>query len=341
VTAPAPVPSPTRARRVFLTGGTGLIGSHVAELLRRRGDEVVALVRSSSDVRHLERIGCDLVVGDMLDPPRAIAARMRGADAVIHAAAKVFQSGSRAEYERVNVEGTERVLAAAAESAPRFLQVSSVAVYAGLPLERLTEERWREADPARQARYAASKHLSERAAWSAHERGRVRLTTVRPGVVYGERDRSATPVLVRLATLPVLLIPGGGRTTVPVVYAGNVARGIVAALDRDASVGRAYNLALDTPITARELATEMARGLGRRPRVVALPAAPARFLAGAVDRLVRQMPGLDADLGRAVASLTTNNPYDSSRARLELGWRGLVPHAVGVRQTMEWWLARD
>ena len=50
--------------RTFLTGGTGLIGSHVAEALRARGDDVVALVRETSDTTHLESIGCLLVRGD-------------------------------------------------------------------------------------------------------------------------------------------------------------------------------------------------------------------------------------------------------------------------------------
>lgn len=327
---------------VFLTGGTGLIGSHVADRLRGRGDEVIALVRSSSDTLHLESLGCQLVVGDLMDAPREMAARMRGADAVVHAAAKVFQPGSREEYLRVNVDGTRRALEAAALAAPRVVHLSSVAVYAGLSMaEPLTEERWTEADPDRQNRYAASKHLSERAVWRAHEAGRVRATTLRPSVVYGERDRSATPVLVRYASLPLVPLVGGGRTTAPVVYAGNVAAGVVAALDREASVGRAYNLALDTPVTIRELLALLGRGLDRRPRTIPLPVRPARLLAAAVESVSRWLPGVRVvDARRAVRSMSSDNPYDSSRARLELGWTPLIPHEEGVRRTLTWWRSR-
>ncbi len=325
--------------RFFLTGGTGLIGSHVAERLRARGSEVVALVRPSSDAAHLESLGCSLVAGDLMDTPREMARRIRGCDAVIHAAAKVFQAGSREEYLAVNVEGTERMLEAAALASPRFIHLSSVAVYAGIPMERsLTEDRWTEADPEGQSRYAASKHLSERAAWRAHEDGAVRLTTVRPSVVYGERDRSATRVLVRYATLPIVPLVGGGVSTVPVVYAGNVAAGVVEALDRPASTGRAYNLALDEPLTARELLGLLTAELGRRPRTVSIHAGAARGLAAAVELFTRLLPGIrTADLRRAVHSLTRDNPYDSARARLELGWSGHVSHAEGVRRTVEWW----
>ena len=335
------VRSPLRSSpvRVFLTGGTGMIGSHVAERLRSRGDAVTALVRPTSDARHLRDLGCDLVEGDVADPPRDLAAAMRGADAVIHAAAKVFQAGFRDDYLRANVQGTENVLAAAALAAPRVIHVSSVAVYAGVDGSRpLTEDRWIEADPDRQNSYAASKHLSERAAWRLHQDGRIRLTTVRPSVVYGERDRSATRVFVRVASFPLVPLPGGGRTTLPVVYADNVARGIIAALDREGAVGRAYNLARDTPITGRELLSFVARELDRRSRVVPLPGAPARLAAAALERLTRWLPRVPTlDVERAVRSLTRDNPYDSTRARLELGWGPLVTHHEGMRRTMEWW----
>lgn len=329
--------------RIFLTGGTGLLGSHIAERLRARGDQVVALVRSSSDSSHLESIGCDMVVGTLEDAPNTMAARMRGADAVIHAAAKVFQSGSRAEYLRVNLDGTERLLEAASMSAPRFIHISSVAVYAGLSMERpLTEDRWTEADPDRQSPYAASKHLSERAAWRAHEMGKVELTALRPSVVYGERDRSATPVMVRYASLPLVPLIDGGRTTLPVVYAGNAADGIVAALDRRASVGRAYNLALDLPLNARQLVSLLGAGLRRSPRTFTLPGRPLGAMAAGIRALTRSIPALPTlDGTRVIRSLSHDNPYDSRRARAELDWDPRISHEEGVRRAVEWWLQRD
>lgn len=331
------------AVRVFLTGGTGLIGSHVAERLRRRGDAVIALVRSSSDTRHLQALGCETVVGDVLDPPAEIAARIEGCDAVVHGAARVFRGGSRADYLRANVEGTERVLQAAERAAPRVVHLSSVAVYAGLPFDgSLHEERWRDADPRRQAPYAASKHLSELAAWRLHEAGAIGLTTLRPSVVYGERDRAAAPILIRYASLPLVPLPGSGRARLPLVYAGNVAAAVVAALDRPGSVGRAYNVALDQPITARELVIRIAAELGRTARIVPVPAAPLRALAALLDGITRPLPFADGrPVRRAVRSLTTDNPYDTGRARLELGWSRHTPHAEGVRRTLEWWRSRD
>ncbi len=329
--------------KVFLTGGTGLIGSHVAERLRGRGGEVVALVRETSDTRHLAALGCTLVAGDVMDPARGTAERMAGCDAVVHAAAKVFQKGTRAEYVRLNVEGTERVLAAAALAVPRVVHLSSVAVYAGVPMDRpLTEDRWAMADPERQGAYAASKHLSEQAAWRRHDAGDIRLTTVRPSVVYGERDRSATPVLMRWIRLPVVPLPGGGRTTLPLVYAGNVAAGVLAALDREESVGRSYNLAMDEPITAARLAERLSAELGLELHTVRIPAAATRALAAALAAAAPLLPRRKlTDLIRGARSLSQDNPYPAGRARLELDWTTMIPHEEGIHRTIAWWRSKE
>jgi 2-alkyl-3-oxoalkanoate reductase len=329
--------------RIFLTGGTGLIGSHVAERLRRRGHDVVALVRASSDTTHLGGLGCELVQGDLADPPEALAAPMGGCGAVIHAAAKVFERGGRAAFLAANVTGTESILRAAARSAPRVVHLSSVAVYSGVrPDPALTEDHWTLADPSRQAPYAASKHLSERTAWRMHEEGAIQLTALRPSVVYGERDRAAAPIMIRFGRLPLVALPGGGRSRLPLVYAGNVARGVLAALERDQSVGRAYNLAMDHPVTGREMAQLLATALGRPSRVLPLPGGPLRGLAAVADWAARLLPWVPpTDLRRAVRSLDRDNPYDSSRARLELGWTNLIAHEEAVRRTVAWWRSKE
>jgi nucleoside-diphosphate-sugar epimerase len=75
--------------KVFLTGGTGLVGSHVAVHLRAAGHEVVALQRESSDVAHLGSLGCTVIPGDINDAAATLGKAMRGCDAVVHSAALV------------------------------------------------------------------------------------------------------------------------------------------------------------------------------------------------------------------------------------------------------------
>src|SRR5688572_28768577 len=118
--------------RVFVTGGTGFIGGHVARKLRERGDDVVALVRAPEKARALEELGCELVAGSLADPA-AIRKGMGGTDAVVHGAAiyevGIPESAHRAMYE-ANVVGTETVMRAALEGkVPKVVYISTVAAF--------------------------------------------------------------------------------------------------------------------------------------------------------------------------------------------------------------------
>src|SRR3989442_12752626 len=85
--------------RVFLTGATGFVMGAVARTLRTRGDDVVALVRSSARGRDLSAIGCELVEGDVAQLGRGAADRLRACDALVHGAA-IYEIGVSAARRR-------------------------------------------------------------------------------------------------------------------------------------------------------------------------------------------------------------------------------------------------
>lgn len=327
--------------QVFLTGGTGLLGTHVARRLAERGHGIVALVRSTSRTSGLKRLGATLVTGDLRDSVETLARAATGCEATIHAAALVYRRGAGPlEYQAINVGGTERLLrAAGAAGAGRTVLVSSIAVYgSGPPGERYEESRWLAHPPPARVDYARSKRAAEEAAWRLHAEGLIRLTAVRPGVLYGEGDRWFTPALARIMRWPVVPLPGHGRHTVPVVYAGNAADGVLTALEREGAVGQAYNLSEDAPLTVRALLQNFARGLERRLRLVPVPAGVVRAAAVAGDTLLRMMPALrGTDLRRAARRILADNAYPSEKARRELGWAARVPPAEALRRTAGWW----
>lgn len=331
-------PSPAAPSRVFLTGGTGLLGSHIAELLLGEGHEVVALHRPRSDTSFLKELGCTLSEGDLGDDPSRLAERIEGCRWAVHCAARVYSGSDWSAVQAVNVEGTRNTLEAAARAGVRHaVHVSSIAVYgqtsgpmdgAGpldgtIPPDNL---------------YGRSKRLAEEVASEIHESGRMQVTIVRPGVVYGERDRLFAPLLARVLRLPVVPVMGRGDNTVPVVYAGNVATGVASALDGRGS-GSAFNLAVDYPLTQRELLVGLAAGLGCSPRLVSLPAVLVRAAGRLADGVRVIMPGGAGLSGaRAVRHGLGENPYASLRARERLGWRPSVPHESALDRTGRWLL---
>lgn len=328
--------------KVFVTGGSGLVGSHVAEQLMRAGHGVRALVRSGSDTRHLSALGAELWEGSVTHPA-SLEGALSGCGAVVHAAAVVTARATWEEYRRVNVEGTENVLAAAVgQGVGRGVYVSSVAVYGGQVAGRrdVGEEAPVDGPLPPGELYGRSKREAEAVAWRFHREGLLEVTVVRPDVIYGERDRVVIPLFARYVKSPVVLTVGRGDRALPLVYAGNVAQGIVTALTSPQAGGRVYNLATDYPITQLRFFGLIAEHLGRRPVLLPLPYRLAATAAWGIEALARVTGGRRPVVSRRhIAFMGLGNPFSSRRAQEELGWRPEVPHEEGVRRSVEWWRA--
>lgn len=327
--------------KVFVTGGTGLVGSHVAERLVREGHSVRALLRPGTDASHLDGLGAEVWAGDITEP-ESLAGAFQDCEGLVHAAAAVTARASWDFYHRVNVAGTEVVLAAAAaQGVRRAVHVSTVAVYGGAEIAehvRVDEDTPTDSPLAPEEFYGRSKRGAEAVAWQFQREGRLDVTLVRPDVIYGERDRAVIPRLARIMRFPVVPLVGDGRSELPLVYAGNVAQGIVLALTSLPAAGRAYNLANDFPITQREFFQLLARCLGRQPRFLPLPASLATGVAWSFERIVRLRGRRRPVVSRRhVAFMARGNPFVSARAAAELGWRPEVRHEEGVRRTMDWY----
>lgn len=307
--------------KVFLTGGTGLIGSHVAEHLRRRRDEVVCLQRPSSRTAFLRSIGCRIVQGDVRDDPERSAEAMDGCAALFHAAALIYSREAWPKIRAVNVQGTERVLHAARKAGvERAVHMSSVAVY-GDARGTVDEESPLDSPLRPNDLYARSKREAEEMAFGAHGRGGLSVAVLRAGAVYGERDRLFAPRMIALARLPVSPLLGSGRAPLPVVYAGNLAEAVLRALDDPKAGGRAYNVVSDHPTNQRDFLEGLGRGLGSPVRFLPVPGPLVRWGARIGDALGLSVPGArELSLSRVARLALEGNPFRSRRIREELGW---------------------
>jgi 2-alkyl-3-oxoalkanoate reductase len=121
----------TTSKTIFITGATGLVGSHATEEALKRGHRVRALVRPTSDTRWLDQWGVETIVGDLEDP-NALRAGIAGANWIFNCAAKVGDWGSLDEFRRLNVDALRMLLDAAVPARlERFVHVSSLGVYEG------------------------------------------------------------------------------------------------------------------------------------------------------------------------------------------------------------------
>ncbi|HET7630930.1 MAG TPA: NAD-dependent epimerase/dehydratase family protein [Gemmatimonadaceae bacterium] len=330
--------------RALVTGATGMVGRHIAQRLLDDGWTVRALVRDpgAEASRELDALGVHLARGDVLDQPSLVAAA-GGCDVIFHAAARIFTRGWE-QYRAVNIDGTRNAISAAASAGARLMHVSSVAVYGALGRYTATHDGQKTSEDlplpplSDHSYYSRSKRESEELVLAAHRAGRIWATAVRPDVIYGRYDRQFVPRLASVLRFGVMPLLGGGRTTLAVVHAANVADGAVRAATVDAAGGRAYNLANDFDVTAREFFAWGARGLGVDAHFVPCPVWAARAGIRTARVAVRA-----ATLGHvriqgavAVNFLTRGNPFTSERARAELGWTPGVRPEDGVPDAFAW-----
>ncbi|HEY5058969.1 MAG TPA: complex I NDUFA9 subunit family protein [Gaiellaceae bacterium] len=249
---------------VLVTGGTGFIGPHVVHALRVRELPVRALVRDRSRAPHLAAWGAELVEGDVTDPA-SLRAACAGVDAVVHLVSII--KGSRADFERVMVEGTRNVVAAAKEAGVRRFVLTSAL---GL------DERSRAAVP-----YFAAKWQME----AALEASGLERVVLRPSFVFG-RDGGVLPTFVRLARYaPVTPIVGPGTQRLQPIWVEDLAATYVAALELPEAAGRIFELGGPDAPTWNEFWRRLKRVLGSRRPSVHVPLGLMRLQAGLTERL--------------------------------------------------------
>lgn len=332
--------------RALVTGATGLVGSHIVELLLREGWSVRGLARSQASAEALRAAGAEAVGGDLLDGT-SLNAASSGTDVIFHTAAAITQRGGWESYRRLNVDGTNAMIAAAEHAGARLLHLSSVAVYGSTGRYNAAGAKTSEdtqVGPLRErSYYARSKRESEAMVMDAHRAGRIWATAVRPSVIYGPRDRQFVPRMANALRLGVMPLIAGGRSTLAVVHAANVASGAVLAATSKVAGGRAYNLANDFEVTVRDFFTLAGEGLGRRVHFVSVPLWTARLgLRGfqMFDRVALGGKFAVASEG-SLSFLSRDNPFTSDRSRQELGWSPQVTHEAGVPAAFRWWMSEE
>jgi nucleoside-diphosphate-sugar epimerase len=322
-----------------ITGATGLLGSHIAERLAARGDNVRAFVRPSSDTTFLKGLGAELAFGDLGDPDSLRRAVDR-ADVVYHCASRVGEWGPWRAFQAEVIDAAARVFDACRDAGVgRVLHVSSIAVY-GHPRERA--DLFTEDEPLGQ----------NLRLWEHYRRAKIRAeevlrsypgdwTIIRPSWFYGPRDRNSVPRFHKALKAGWVGLLGKGDNPLNVLYAGDVAEGAILAAGAPGARGRAYNLSSDGEFTQRQFLDLLTDGLGA-PRVTRRYPYAVVFWGGFLGEVLfrlfrsRRSPYITR---YTVALVGRSTRYSSERAKTELGWRPQTPPAEGVPRTIEWLLS--
>ncbi len=206
-----------------MTGGTGFVGSHIAETLLASGFSVRALVRRPHDPGWLKGLDVEKVQGDVRNPD-GLEAFVRGCCAVVHAAGKT-SARNEAGYFEANETGTRRMAEAVACAAPdaHFVLISSLAA-AGPSLDG---ERVKADSPARPvSTYGRSKLAGEEA---LRRVAGLSYTILRPSAVYGPRETAIRDLFV-MASRGLVPVLAGGKPRIQMAYVKDVSSAVAAAV---------------------------------------------------------------------------------------------------------------
>jgi nucleoside-diphosphate-sugar epimerase len=325
------------ASTCLITGATGFVGGHLAEACRNRGDTVRALVRAGSDTAGLEKLGVILVQGDLQDQA-ALARGVEGADFVFHCAARVGDWGPVEEYRAVNVEGLRQLLdACKGRPLRRFVHFSSLGVY-----EARHHHGTDESEPLPEQHmdgYTQTKVESEHLALRYHREHGVPVVALRPGFIYGPRDRTVLPRL--LAGLREKTVPwiSGGRRLLNTIYVGNLIEAAFLAAENPRAVGQVYNLTDGEAVSRQRFIGALCEGLDLPKPNRTLPFWLARALAWWLEGRARNRGAPEAPrLTQArLKFLGLNLDFSIEKARRELGYQPRWSFDAGMAETIAWY----
>jgi nucleoside-diphosphate-sugar epimerase len=314
---------------VLVTGATGFVGSHLVEALRRRGDEVTALVRNPGRAGALAGQGIRLAPGDLHDQA-ALAAAARDQEIVFHVAGLVA-ARDEAAFLHANRDGTSRLLkAAAGAGVRRVVYVSSMA--AGGPSAPGRPLTGTEA-PRPVTAYGRSKLAAETVVRGAG----VPWTILRPPMVYGPRDREVLKVfkLARLGFAPVF---GDGAQELSAVHGADLAQALLASGGAERAIGRLYYPCYPETFTSAGFAQSVGAAVGRAVRVVRVPSSIGRAaltVTGAAARFAGRVTILTQDKANEFFQPAWTG--DPAALQAETGWAPEFDLRRGLADTYEWY----
>ena len=301
----------------LVTGGTGFVGAHVVRALVARGGAVRCLVRPRSRRDNLSGLSVEIVEGDLTDPA-SLRRALTGVSRLFHCAAD-YRLWSRrpGELARVNVGGTENVLAAAAQAGVgRVVYTSSVGAL-GLTADGSPAD---ERTPVERARvvghYKRSKFDAERVAEAWASRG-LPVVIVNPSTPVGELDIRPTPTGQMIVDFLNGRIPAYVDTGLNLIDVRDVAQGHLQAAEKGRA-GEKYILG-NRNMTLREILESLAALTGRSAPALRLPHAvplAAAAVATGFARLTGRAPRVSLE---SVRMSQHRMFFDAAKAVTELG----------------------
>lgn len=327
---------------ILVTGATGLVGSHFAEQACQRGFKVRALCRASAATELLNEWGVEIVEGD-LGNIESLKKACDGATVIVHCAAKVGDWGPTEDYRRINVDGTQSLLDAALEagSLKRWIQLSSLGVYEAT--DHYGTDETTAPHTAGIDGYTLTKVESEKLVTDYIRDRQLPAVVLRPGFIYGPRDRTVLPRLMEKLSTKKFAYLGATDKLMNNTFVGNLCEAIWLGIDRDDQVGEVFNIRDPRAVSKKEFMNTICEVAGYEIPQKVIPLHVAKFLAGAMEKTWKLLGKETAPLVNSarIKFLGLNQDFSINKATGQLGYAPSADFTHAMTQTVEWFQAQQ
>ena len=284
---------------ILVTGPTGFVGRHVVKALTSGGHPVRALVHTASRESVLTRYDVEMVHGDILDPD-SLSRACEGVEAVIHLVALLRETGDLT-FQRVNYLGTRNILeAAAAANVKRIIHASTIGA---------------SSDPA--VPYMYSRWMAEQET----NRSLIPHTVVRLSFGFGEGDEFFNTIAAQVKLSPIVPVVGSGKARFQPIAIEDIARCLVAAYERDDTIGRTIEVGGPEYLTYEAILDLVAESLHVKIAKVHVPMSLLKTAMALMEAFMPRPPAT----GDQIKMLETDNITDLDSVERAFGFAPRSP----------------
>ena len=329
-----------KPKTYLVTGGTGLVGSHLVEFLVKKGDQVRCFVRESSDVSFLESLKVDLIKGDLSDK-ESIDNAIKGVDTVFHCAAMVSDWADRETMYRINVGGTQNIIEACLKhKVKRMVMVSSLAV---LGMGKQINANETAPYVYTGDNYNYTKIESEKKVLEACRDKNLPGTILRPPYIYGARDRQLLPRVVSFLKRGKFVFIGSGKNPISLVYVGNLVNALYLASESDKAIGQIYHITDNHDMSRKDFMNLLARKLGYPEPKRSVPVGLAKVLCVLLEVIKKITKSKKPPLLNKfrMKFLDTYLTFDISKAAKEIGYKPFYSFDSALDETVKWFKTQN
>jgi len=322
--------------KVLVTGATGFLGTHLVEALVKRGDQVRALARPTSDLGLLDGLEIEICNG-LLSDPKSLEYALKEIDVLYHCAARPPLQGTQKQYHEDNAVGTQNLVDVAIHSnLTKLVHVSTVDVY-GYVDHNGTDESAPFGETGKF--YADSKIRSEESMFEAQAKHQLPVTIVRPCAIYGPYDSNSFPGIVKYLSKPFAPLINGGENLMDLVYVKDVVDALILAAENERSLGAAYNITDGSKRTFLEIIHMIADTVNKHPKFVYTPYSTSYALTSFAHSILMffgsRLPKHYQP--EVVKVMSMDRHFSIEKAKSELGYQPIVELREGLNLTARWY----